>query len=389
MRNALILITLLAAFALIAGCGGGSTTGIAQLGPTYTTVTGVVSKGVIRGGTVNIYSPAPSGDITGKILLTSVTTNDQGGYSASLGSYKGIVLIEASGTYTDEATGTQLSIPEGAPLRSVAVIATAGEAKVMAVSPLTELAARKALSGTILTESSVAAANALLSNLFQFDIVATLPVPPSLPSMTGATQAQRDYTIALAAISEMAASAGSLSQVLNTFSSDLAATGRFSAPTVSSFQTATTTFLADTLHNQTGVSAPSQAILSVGYYTGTLYLATQGTASAPITSIQLTLSLPAGVTLKKGLNGEPLVSVYGAANQAAAPGKNYIEPSTLMLAVISSPGFSVGEFATVTYIAQPGVVPAASAFTVTYSKVTGFDGSNDFEIPVTVVPVLH
>ena len=391
MRNALLLFKDLAICLLIAGCGGGSTTGIAPAGPAQTTVTGVASKGIIKGGTVKIYAPAASGDIGGKILLATTATDNSGRFSAAIGSYKGMVLLEVSGSlvYTNEATGIKESIGEAAPLRAVVVIDNAGDAEAVTLSPLSELATRKALSGSFLTENSIRSANTLLSNLFQFDIIAVQPVEPAIPAINAATQGQRDYTIALAAIAKLAASAGSLSAVLDSFSSDLAATSRLSAGTAIGFRNAAAAFLSDSAHNQTGMTALSRALSDVGNYTGVLYLATQGGASAPIGSIQMTLVLPAGVTIKKGADGEAMVAVSGAADKAAATGKNYIEPDTLILAIISSPGFALGEFAAITYIAEPGVIPVASDFKVTYSKVTGFDGTNDFDLAYTIAPVLR
>ncbi len=391
MRTTLLLARIFTLFALIAGCGGGgSTSGTGPTGPARTTVTGVVSKGPIQ-GEVKLYAPGANGDTATKVFLGSAFTDSTGYYTANLGSYKGIVIAEATGSYTDEATGATLAIGTSAPLRAVAVIANAGDTVQASITPLTELATRKALaagSGSVLTGTAIASANALLSNLFPFDILATRPVAPTVIAMSGATQQQRDYTIALAALSKLSA-ASSLAAVLNSFTADLTLNGRLSAATVASFETAAGAFIADGTNNRTGVTTISAGIAAVGYYTGTLYLATTGTASAPVTSIQMTLKLPAGVTLKTGSDGEALVSLYGVAGQAAAPGINYTAPDTLILAIVSSPGFAVGEFAAVTYVAEPGVIPVASSFTVSYSRVTGFDGTSDFELPLSVVPLLH
>ena len=385
------LLVLLAS--LCACAGGGSSTGGAASGGASTgsgtTVTGVASKGIIKGGTVNVYAPPASGDITGKILLKSTTTDGSGGFSANIGSYAGIVLIEVSGdsVYTDEATGNKSYISAAEPLRAVAVVGGGATAPV-AVTPLTELATRKALAGTVLTPASVNSANALVSNLFQLDVIATLPVAPAVTAIDAASQAQRDYTIALAGISELAASAGSLTAVVDTFYNDLSATGRLSQASAANFQHAVASFLADGAHNQTGITVASPALADVGKYTGVLNLVTRGASSAPITSLQMTLTLPAGVVIKRDATGAPLVSVSGVADKAAAPGVNYTPPGSLVLAIISSPGFPLGQFATITYEANPGVIPVAADFAVSASSITGFDGSNDFAIADTIVPEL-
>jgi hypothetical protein len=400
-----LLIKLLIIFGFCAGCGGGgSTTGAPATGSTSTgstgstgapassggtTITGVASKGIIKGGTVNIYATPASGDTGGKILLKTTTTDSSGRFSANIGNYSGIVLIEVSGSYTNESNESTVSISDGAPLRAVQVVGSAGQTVSMSVTPLTELATRKALSGPFLSAASINSANALVSNLFQFDIITTAPVEPAVTAISAATQAQRDYTLALAAISGLAVSAGSLNGAMDAFYRDLAATNRLSAASVTAFQQAAGAFLSDGVHNRTGITAASQALSDVGKYTGTFTLATQGSASAPITSIQMTLTLPAGVTIKKDSHGVAMVAISGVANQAAAPGINYIAPDTLKLAVISWPGFGLGQFATVTYTAEPGTIPIDSDFRVTYQKITGFDGSNDFDLTANIVAALN
>jgi hypothetical protein len=381
-------------FALCAGCaGGGSSTGpTGAAGPAAgTTIAGVASKGIIKGGKVEIFAPTASGDLTGKILLKTTSTDSSGAYSANIGSYSGVVLVEVTGSsvYTDEATGVSSSVPASAPLRAAQVIGTSGGTVTVCVTPLTELATRKALAGSVLVPAAVQAANALVSNLFQFDIVATRPVEPGVTAMNAASQDQRDYTLVLAGVSKLAASAGSVDTVLSGWYNDLAATNRLSAGSVASFQGAVTGFLADTTHNQTGVTALPTGVAQVGNFSGVLYLATQGSSTAPISSIQATVSFPAGVTVQKDAAGLPLVSVSGSAAQAAAPAVNSPTPGSVVLAVISSPGFGLGQFATIRYVAQPGSIPVAADFQVSASKITGFDGTNDFEITTaTVVPVL-
>lgn len=391
----------LALLVLLGGCGGGgSTTGAAQGGsvPVGTTINGVASKGIMKNAAVNIYYPPASGDIGGKIFLKSTTTDNAGVFHAPIGTYTGMVLIEVSGGYTDEATGGAASIAAGAPLRAVAVVGSTGGNLPVAVTPLTELATRKALSGgTVLTTGAINSANALVSNLFQFDILANSPVDPSVAAISAASQVQRDYTVVLAAVSKLAASAGSLTAVIDAFYHDLSTTNRLSAATATSFVNAAQSFLQDvgdsshTGHNLTGIIALSPAVSAVGKYTGLLNLVTrsQGGAMAPITSLQMTLTLPSGVAIKRDATGLAMVAVSGVAEKASAPGVNYIAPSTLNLAIISSPGFGLGQFATATYVADPGTIPVAGDFQVTASTISGLNGTtNDFPIAADIVPVL-
>jgi len=388
------LLAVAAVFLCLAGCaGGGSSTGPTGTGstPSGTTISGVASKGIIKGGKVEVYAPSATGDLNGKILMKTTTTDAGGNYSVNLGSYTGVVLVEVTGdhVYTDEATGASSSIAADQPLRAAQVIGSGGGTVPVSVTPLTELATRKALTGTVLSAASVQAANALVSNLFQFDVVATRPVEPGVTALNAASQDQRDYTIVLAGISKLAATAGSVANVLNAWYLDLAATNRLSATTVASFQTAVSSFLADGSHNQTGIGSVPTGVAQVGNYTGTLYLNTQGSTTAPITSLQTTVTLPAGVTIKRDSLGTALVAVSGVASHAAAPAVNYTNPGVLVLGIISSPGFGLGQFATITYVAQPGSIPVAADFQVSNTQLTGFDGTNDFQITTaTVVPVL-
>lgn len=380
---------------LLAGCaGGGSSTGSPGGQNSVTTISGVASKGLIKQGKVEIYAPSSNGDLNGKILLKSTSTDSAGFYSANLGNYTGVVLVQVSGSYTDEATGSNATVSESAPLRAAQVIDSSSAVSV-SVTPLTELATRKALgTGTQLAASAVRAANALVSNLFQFDVVATPPVDPGVTAMSAANDNQRNYTLALAGISKLAANAGSVESVLGSWYGELAATQRLSATSVNDFKQAVGDFLSDTSHNHTGVGTLPPGIGQVGYFTGTLYLYTEGQATAPITSLQTTLTLPAGVTLKKDGAGTPLVVASGKASHAAIGGLNYSDPidstpGVLMLALIGEPGFALGECATVTYVAQPGVIPSAGDFQISGTQLFGFDGSALFEIKTAnVVPVL-
>src|SRR6185369_12017159 len=140
-------IKLLAASALIAlslaGCGGGGGGGGAATdNATNTTadtvISGMASKGPID-GTAKIYALNSNGS-KGNLLTNADIVS--GAYTAKIGKYAGPIIIEVSGSYTDEATGSTLTIADKTPLRA-ALSNASGEVKV-AVTPLTELAVQKA-----------------------------------------------------------------------------------------------------------------------------------------------------------------------------------------------------------------------------------------------------
>jgi photosystem II stability/assembly factor-like uncharacterized protein len=176
----------------------------------------VASKGVIVNGTVNVY--ALNGDGSRGTLLATVVTNDEGEYQADIGTYTGPVLLEASGDYTDEATGTKMTVTGDSPLR--AAIADAAGNRTVAVTPLTELAVRSA-GKSALTPASITTANAMISGIFCFDVITNKPLPANVGALQTARQPDKDYTLALAAISQMA-SQESLPVVLAELSTDVA-----------------------------------------------------------------------------------------------------------------------------------------------------------------------
>ena len=134
-----------AAVALLAlsGCGGGgSSSGVSGGSQVTTTLTGVAAKGLIKGGTVRVYSIPATGDISQRQQLVPAVTTDPvtGSYSVNIGNYTGLILLEASGSYTDETDGLVkvLSIP----LRASLVIGSQGGTVSAAITPFTEIALR-------------------------------------------------------------------------------------------------------------------------------------------------------------------------------------------------------------------------------------------------------
>jgi hypothetical protein len=352
MRIRLIAGLLLSAAALIlAGCGGGGGTTQAN-----SSVSGVASKGLITNGSNNVKIYALNSDGTTGSLLKTTSTGANGEYSADLGSYRGAVLVEVSGTYTDEATGQPVTISANKPLRA-ALDAVNGSATV-AVTPLTELAVQKA--GSSLTSQNIKAANAEVSTLFNLDVVATTPVAPVAAALTGATAAQKNYTLALAAISQTANSNSpdAVYNVISAMKSDLDANNALTT-TASQFTQALQDFAAND-NNQTGVTASTipASLLNVGAKTAVLTFAVAGITKGY--GVDVTLDLPAGVTVVADATGSVSPSVIAAgdallvAKYTAASGGT---PGKVHIALVSSAGFGAGEVLTLTC----GIAQGASA----------------------------
>ncbi len=166
------------------------------------TVSGVASKGPVKGGIVDVYKVE---DGTKGDSLGTATTDDDGNYSINIGSYTGPVLIETTrGTYKDEATGNDIDLT----MTLRAAIGNASGEVTVAVTPLTELAVRIAEPGG-LTPDKIDDSNKLISQLLGGDgtqdlIIGTLPVDiTDETACDGADDSQKEYGLLLAALSQM------------------------------------------------------------------------------------------------------------------------------------------------------------------------------------------
>lgn len=335
----------------LSGCGGG-------FSPVNNTVSGVASKGLIRNGVNNVKIYALNSDGTKGTLLVTTSTGANGEYSASLGSYAGAVLVEVSGTYTDEATGQPVTISPDKPLRA-ACDNVAGNVTV-AVTPLTELAVEQA--GSLLTKDQIKQANAAVSTLFNLDIVATKPVAAEATALSSASQAQKNYTLALATISQMAnsATADAVFAVISQIR-----TGSDPSVTAAQFTQALVDFTVNS-NNETGVTSSTipTGLLNVGSSTAVVNLSVSG-VSGNIYGVDLTLDLPAGVTVLADANGSVSASVLLAGGLAAGNSLTFAKytaasgtiPGKVHLALISGSGFSAGQFIALTCVVAPGVTP--------------------------------
>ncbi len=166
--------------------------------PVSTTLSGTVSEGPVAGATISIYKI--ENGIKGT-LITTATTDSNGDYTANVGTYTGAILIEATGgTYIDEATGETRTLTE---VRRAALPSSVGGEVSVCVTPLTELAVRKA--GSYLDPAAIDAANKMISQLLgpDGDILKDRPFDPTVAGADdGATESEVIYTLLLAALSQ-------------------------------------------------------------------------------------------------------------------------------------------------------------------------------------------
>lgn len=198
----ILLLTL--GLPLLAACGGGGG-GVAS-GP-QGTISGVVTKGPVRTALVSAY--AISGGVKGAQIGTA-TTDVNGAFTMNIGAYAGPVMLQVSGgNYTDEATGSPMSMASGDVMTAVmpAVMANASTSGIQ-VTPVTAMAQARAqgMAGGM-SDANIAAANTAMGQYFSVsDILHTMPMNPLVSgSSAGASPDARNYGITLAAMSQYAA----------------------------------------------------------------------------------------------------------------------------------------------------------------------------------------
>jgi len=200
MKKIIQLFALFITSSIMIGCGGGDdNNNVVNSNNTQRSIYGVASKGPIQGGNVSAYMivNGKKGDLIG----TAITSSENGSYSISSINYSGPVLIEINGgSYKDEATLNQKNLLST--LR-VAVPESNNDTKA-SITPLTEIAVIKAEKDGF-TNESIQKSNNIISQLIgNTDILNNLPIDVTSPiACEGASQAQIDYSLMLAALSTM------------------------------------------------------------------------------------------------------------------------------------------------------------------------------------------
>ena len=181
-------------------------------------INGIVSKGPIGGATVTVYALNSDGT-TGEILGTAITEAD-GSFAVEIEDYTGNVLVVSSeGQYTDEATGETKENPG---LRTA--LDNVKETNYVAVTALTEIAARRAEGAGGLITGNIKEANAFITDMIgNIDIVSTRPADVLDPSSASTTEDEKEYGLILAGMSQMVADAvfPNISAVMTNISDDL------------------------------------------------------------------------------------------------------------------------------------------------------------------------
>lgn len=205
---ALCLVALSAS--LIGGCGGGGGSSSSPSTPTTGTLTGTASKGPVSRATVTAYAIQNGVKGAG---LGSATTNADGNFAITMQPYSGAVMLQVhGGSYTDEATGTHMTMMDADDMTCTvpAVTVTAGATTSgIQVTPLTSMAQSWAqhMSGGM-TPGNITMANEHVGTHYLgmgADIVMTHPIDPTVNgSANGASEFAKNYGMMLGAMSQEA-----------------------------------------------------------------------------------------------------------------------------------------------------------------------------------------
>jgi hypothetical protein len=298
----LVVTGLLAA--LLAACGGGGGSGG---GAAASSVGGVAAAGLVRNGVIKAYAVDALTGAKGALLGTT-TTDANGAYSLSLGSYAGAVLVELEGAaggiskYTDEATNTDVTLTAGAVfLRAAVANVLPGTPVTVALTPLTELAVQRATTGGTTPVAAIAAANTVVSDLFGVDIVGVRPVAPTVAAMgaAGVTDAQRTYALVLAGLSQQAGAAttAAMAGVITALNGGINAGNVMSGATATTLATAVNAYV-DGANDTTNLSSASPLVTALtgglGQRSATLVLNVTGVTGQNVYGLNaLQVTMPA------------------------------------------------------------------------------------------------
>lgn len=207
----LLALAILAVGFLSSGCGSDDNPA-APAGPT--SVGGNVNKAPIAGAAVNIHTINTNGSI-GAFVAGPFTTGATGDWSGTIpaGSVGPYVMVSTGGSYTDEATGTLVTLASGRALAGVF------QGTSSAVTPLTHatfFAIQAMVTGG--TPLATAITQATNSSTTAFGLSFTTTTPLNAPT---ATADQKEYAGLLGGISTLLDSNPALSAFTNTDPVDL------------------------------------------------------------------------------------------------------------------------------------------------------------------------
>ncbi|MDH5717748.1 MAG: carboxypeptidase-like regulatory domain-containing protein [Spirochaetia bacterium] len=176
------------------------------------TISGIVSKGPINGGTVSVYKLNENAS-RGELLGTTVSAAD-GSYSIATQYEGAIEVVVTGGTYSDEATGQTITLQAGYEMKAfIAQVSTQTKASVTALTTIAaENAYAYAYANTNSLSLAISDANAKVATAFGLegtDITEVEPTDLTSAEAKGNTfQHAEKYGAVLAALSQYAEDTG-------------------------------------------------------------------------------------------------------------------------------------------------------------------------------------
>lgn len=247
----------------LAACGGGSDSapggGTTGGGGSGVTLTGVVSVGrPVTSATVTVREVTSAGDASATPMAT-VSAGADGTYSAQLAaSFTGAVMVEATDVaFTDLATGNAVT---GQTLRAGLEVGTA-TAPVASVTPLTEVAVRRATDANSKTlPAALTSASTLVSQLILGGAINIVATAPANVTTNVGTTGEKEYGLALAALSQVATSTGGLANTISQVAADVKDNDKIDL-TGPAINNGLATVIANTTINQTGITTLASTTL--------------------------------------------------------------------------------------------------------------------------------
>ena len=399
------MMAVAATAALLFACGGSGGSSGSGGGVSRTLINGVAQAGIFTSGQAVFkgYSGAAKDK---EFILNTVTfvAADKGRFTANIGSYAGLLKVEVSGIYLDEATQKPVTILATAPMKAALPSTSVTNGMTVPVTPLTDLSVIKATEGGArLTDTSVTINNKAISTLFGIeDIVKTVPVDSDATALTASTDnKQKAYTAALVTISqyvaEYAKNAANSASTTNVTSTDLAAAlpaalaqlssgikvdttavmpaVTITAPAVAFNLNQATANVATNTATQALVTAAGTAASAaiVAAITSTIAssdpavrsaklfkLKISGNLSGTIGAIRVGIGIPAGSTIKVDSNRLTVTGVLESTVTGSGTllGSVSAYGATLTVGLINPVGFGTGIFAML-YCTAPTTISAA------------------------------
>ena len=381
MKIKYLMITVLClAVMALSGCAGSGSDNAATAPPpaTSTVLSGMASKGPINSGTVKVFA-VRNGVVDTTAPIGQGQTDANGNFSVDLGAHQHtpVVVEVTGGSFTDEVSGATVGL--NAPMHTAVANVETGSTTV-AVTPITELGFKRARGQGSLTEAAINTANTAVGSTFSVaDIVSSLPIP------NGTTDDQRRHAAACGTISQLVNSNkgpgesldDSLTRTLSQMGEEEEHGGGLSDDSLTKINTAITTF------NNSGKNGTGGSIAPVPIPTAGLLKMSAAGASFVMGGIDVTVKLPAGVTVNADpVTGEVasgVVTVSGVAavgNNSLTLAKFTPASGDLHIAVVNTAGFGSGEFVTIKFDLAPGTgLPALNKFTVMSVAAKAINGS--------------